>query len=198
MSSQTLVLLDVDGVLVDWYTAAGELFGYPKILENSLTVWDNSHDICPRINTDYEKLWAKIEEQGVEWWVDLAWLPWGGLLLYSLSHYCDTYLCTSPAGSPTAAAGKLAWARTIPYLDPQRVLPMSHKELLAAPGRILIDDHIDNVNKFTRAGGTGILFPAKWNGLRWVLNDPVQMRRWLTVLIDYCRDPSKNSAPTQP
>jgi len=38
-----------------------------------------------------------------------------------------------------------------------------HKEKLAAPCRLLIDDRSENVKAFRDAGGSAILVPRPWN-----------------------------------
>jgi 5'(3')-deoxyribonucleotidase len=37
------------------------------------------------------------------------------------------------------------------------------KELLAVESAVLIDDNEDNIEKFVSAGGSGVLWPRRWN-----------------------------------
>lgn len=40
----------------------------------------------------------------------------------------------------------------------------ARKELLAGADAILIDDRLENVEEFRKAGGEAVLFPSRWQG----------------------------------
>ncbi len=97
---------------------------------------------------------------------------WGGL-----------YVVTSPSRCPECVREKEDWLARHFGLPPDRMIPTPHKELMAVyteggayplfRSATLIDDYDRNVDRFTAAGGVGVLFPALHNRLHALAADPM-------------------------
>jgi len=145
-----LVFLDLDGVCVDFITAA-----------------------CAAHGTSREAFWAPITAGGAAFWHDLEPYPWFDDLLDAVSG-AEVYVCSSPSRDPGSLAGKVAWMYDhFPKHMHRQFVLTSHKHLLAKPGRFLVDDAEHNAEAWARAGGTPILFPRPWNRAAAESADPV-------------------------
>ncbi len=152
----------MDGVLCDFVTAflarAGKADPYP----NNPGRWD----IFNLVGLTWEEGFALISDQ--RFWETLSWHDEGTHFVQSCEAAVgqeNVYILSSPAKCPGAAAGKMEWLATwLPdYLD--RLVLTRHKEKLAAPNRILVDDYAKNVIKFEEAGGLCVQVPRPWNPL---------------------------------
>lgn len=158
------VLLDMDGVLVDFHGGILKLFGREDLITDypAGQYWINEP-----LGISEEDLFARLEKEGPEWWASLDQLPWALALYESLTHAVGprVYFCTSPTQDPASCAGKLAWMQQF-IGDPEfrNFFITPAKELLAGPDVVLIDDDPDNFKKFVRSGGKAIEFPARWSG----------------------------------
>lgn len=146
------ILLDLDGVLVDF---AG---GVKKI--------------CPDLDMPVGQWWKMEPEHWAKcdynFWKNLQWLPKGQLILDTVEWLFPNKhitICTSPCATPGCAEGKIEWIRThIPaYKRKYAICPC--KEGLASQQHLLIDDSLDNIEKFVAAGGYGFLVPGTNNFL---------------------------------
>jgi len=80
----------------------------------------------------------------------------------------NIFIATSATKSPECLAGKLEWIhRFLPKFLHRRYMIGSHKEVLANPFTLLIDDRRGNVDKFRKAGGHAILVPRPWNTMEY-------------------------------
>lgn len=173
----SLVLFDLDGVLVDMIGGVAVLFGVSG--EDVLRSWTpGEYDILPAIQravslsgsvgldtpSSESSIWRKIDACGEDFWKTLIPHEDGIDLLNCVieaGHECA--ICSTPSAHHSSAAGKVAWIQTwIPKMRRRFVLtPMKH--LLAKPGVVLIDDHDKNVEAFRAAGGEADLVPRPWN-----------------------------------
>lgn len=114
--------------------------------------------------------WKNIETQGEKFWSDMEAYHWFKDLYNRLTKLGRVYFLTSPSQSPTSLSGKLIWLQKQfnPGFKDYIITP--NKELLAGKNRYLIDDYPINIDKFTLAGGVGILFPQFWNSIKDVDN----------------------------
>jgi hypothetical protein len=154
-----MIILDLDGVLVNHHY--GILRTFPGLRKQ----YDAFERPVPwnwasRILDD--DIWKKLPST---WWEALPWTPEGRRILDLCEEKFGTDIClaTSPSESPAAAYGKMLWIEQyLPeYLGRCQIGRSKH--LLGQPGRILIDDSEDNIEKFCSRGGTGILVPRPWN-----------------------------------
>lgn len=155
-----LILLDMDGVLVNWKEAAHSLHG--KILDESS--WPAGQYECHEVlGMSEDDFWEPIHKAGYAWWAGLAPHEWAFDLVQLCMKYGDIGISTSPCKRGHSACGKSIWIQHYLPALARRMMIGAPKEWLAAPGRILIDDSDKKVKKFMAAGGRAILFPQKWN-----------------------------------
>ena len=152
------IFLDMDGVLCDFVSAALVANG-SELKHDQITEWDMAK-ILGKSPADF---WQAMNRDG--FWFDLA--PYPGLaLFFAAMRSCgEVYFCTSPAKHYGCASDKIAWLRK--HLGDEatdgRFFICKDKDMLARPGRILVDDYDSNIDKWNTAGGHGVLFPRPWN-----------------------------------
>lgn len=166
----TRILLDMDGVLVDFVKGALDLHGLqdPWTKEENLGEWD----ICSLVGMKPKDFWAPL---GKEFWTKLDWTPQGEEILDYLERLFgpgSICLLTSPPLTSGSAQGKINWISEEAPLYRRRFLVGPAKEFCAGPDSILVDDSEANVAKFKKAGGKAVLVPARWNRL--YCFDPLQ------------------------
>jgi hypothetical protein len=88
----------------------------------------------------------------------------------------NIYLLTAPTKDPECLAGKLDWiVDNMPTWIHRQYFVTPRKFMLAAPGRLFIDDSDHNINKWNdpgtdQKGGIGVLVPRPWNHMHAVDN----------------------------
>jgi hypothetical protein len=103
-------------------------------------------------------LWGEVD-----FWRNLPKYPWADDLVAAITAGCKCYILTSIGGGACSATGKIQWLQNhYPELAKSAILTR-RKEMLAAPGRVLIDDDPGNCQKWVERGGWGILFPHPRN-----------------------------------
>jgi 5'(3')-deoxyribonucleotidase len=134
------IFVDLDGVLTDFIKQLCALLDKP--LDRK---WEFTND---------PKIWKKIDEAGESFWTDMEWMPGGHELWNAVKKYNPTIL-TSPSRHESSKKGKRVWMKDnipeIPYIIDE------DKAKYAKKGYILIDDLAKNIDKWEKAGGTGIL-----------------------------------------
>lgn len=154
----------MDGVICDF---VGQ---YARLTQTNLSELDN-WDIANYVGISPSEFWANIDEYGEAFWSTMDKYPWTDGLIDFLMFTDHLYLCTSPSQSPSCLSGKMKWIqKNLPSELHRKFFITPHKEHLAGPARILIDDSERNVEKFRRAGGKAILFPQNWNSAK--ITDP--------------------------
>lgn len=157
-----LVLIDMDGVLVDFARPALAQFGQLGVYDN----WPpGEYDIEGVAGVPQDEFWAVLDNEGPEFWAGLPALPWALQLCYLVRNKVlnGFHIATSPSRAPASSMGKVHWLQK--FFDPgfRRYMLGSHKHLMAKPGVVLIDDSDEKCEKFIEAGGSAILFPQPWN-----------------------------------
>lgn len=178
-----MVFLDMDGVLCDFVGGALKALKLPA--DTPVTQMDMAAELqmLPR------QFWG-AQEDDPDFWLNLK--PYVGAValvqeLQALGF--DVYYSTSPSMHPNCASHKLRWLdQHIGKGESRRAMIGPCKELLAGLGRVLVDDHPTNCEKWERAGGTSILFPQPWNGLSML---GAGQYRWLVEQLLRFRDASK-------
>jgi len=154
------VLLDMDGVLVDFVGGVWKHWGftheYPK----------GDYDIIKATGLlmSPEQFWGNLS--GDDFWANLEWMPDGKEILAAIESLVpqkDICLLTSPILAPECSSGKHRWITHNAPAYKRQFLIGSAKEFCAGPDRILIDDSQSNCEKFVDAGGKAILVPRPWN-----------------------------------
>lgn len=156
---------DLDGVLANFVKGALEIHG--KELPYKDTRWDFCTPIGFNGPNDPE-FWKPM---GFEFWRELDPMEDGFKLFGQVERLVgvgNIGILTSPpkTNQAEAIAGKLAWVNRYLPEYVRNVIPTPAKHLIAGPGKILIDDHDGNIEKWEAGGGTGVTFPRPWNKLR--------------------------------
>lgn len=176
------IFCDLDGVLVDFDR------GFMELPENS-------DELSPG---DYEEkngknsIWPLIDKHGDEYWSELYWKGDGRELWDYLEEYKPTIL-SSPSRNPASIRGKAKWVKLnlrinedpvtklADYDGSTRLILMQQKHLFAKSANdILIDDTQSKIDKWTEAGGTGILH-----------NDATDTIKVLEKILERLRDGSQ-------
>lgn len=153
------VLLDLDGVLVDFVGGAAKHHGFDPKLANC---WD----FMPNTGISPADFWAPL---GKRFWSNLDWTPEGPAILKVVEAAvgaANVCVLTSPCDTEGCAEGKLRWIRDNMPDYRRRYFLGTAKEFVASHKLTLVDDHDKNVDQFLKAGGGGVLVPRPWNRLR--------------------------------
>lgn len=156
--------LDIDGVLVDFMSAAHRFHGIPysyKDYPYEYGDWDCIPPPTSEMTT--QEFWDALNE---EFWATIEWMPDGKEILHLVEMIFgvpNVCLLTSPTLLPRCASGKMRWI--------QREVPEYHRQFLIGPAKgfcankdtILIDDADHNILSYRKNGGEAILVPRKWN-----------------------------------
>ncbi len=164
--------LDMDGVLVDFCSAACRLHGFdPEAYPPN--VWDMPSVLGITPEEFYRPMTAK-------WWSFLKPTPECDILRDLLRRQ-DVRILTSPHDH-RSRRGKAFWAMIQWPGVPVVFAHYEQKPQYAGPGQVLLDDCDRNIEAWRAAGGVGILMPRRWNS-GW--REP-NARRALETLLDYC------------
>lgn len=166
-----LVLFDLDGVLADFATGVAKLFGKPAPGPDQA-----GQELAVALGVPSSAIWQRIDAQGRRFWEELPATPEADELVALARERAEIAIASSPSQDPASAAGKLRWIqqRFGRRFRDFHITP--RKDLLAAPGRLLVDDSTDHVTAFRAAGGTALLHPTWSNGGR-PATDPVAALR---------------------
>lgn len=157
------IYLDVDGVLANWVEGVRVAAGIEP------SVWDTvGHGLLPTQNQS--KIDAAMATR--EFWLGLARYPWADDLYTECKHHGEVMFCTQPFDSAECLAGKYQWLANHFNATMESVIFMRNKWRLANPRSLLIDDNVENCNRFQWAGGHSIIFPQPWNTADLILSDP--------------------------
>jgi len=145
--------LDIDGVLADFVGGVERVYGpAPR---------NNSWEIHEWYGMPSGEFWKGIDTR--EFWAGLAPLPYWEEMVTVCGNNGTVFLCSAPALSPECQAGKMEWIQRHFGQGYRSYIFAPRKELLAAPGRVLIDDNDENIRRFRDYGGSGIVYPQPWN-----------------------------------
>jgi hypothetical protein len=181
------VMLDMDGVVADFYTAAAALHRLP--LPNGgggLEAW-----WLPTIwNMSASKFY---DPMGYDFWRHMPKMPDADEIVVLLDGYFgieNICFLTSPVLTPGCMDGKRDWGREhypeIPTLISvtARESKVPPKEFCAHPDTLLVDDMERNTDPFEKAGGKAYLLPRPWNRMHYVEDDPVtDLRNYIETLL---------------
>lgn len=165
-----MILVDMDGVLCDFMGPAVRLHDFDA--EKVQSEWPSGEfDVCKVLGIAPMKFWERIDRQGFRFWESLPEYQWTQELIGIVN--CHEFVIAScPSWSPDSSSGKVGWLHKKFGRSFRAYMLGQRKELLAGPGRVLIDDNEDNCRKFVMAGGDAILFPRPWNRLAGI-TDPM-------------------------
>lgn len=168
-----IVLIDLDGVLVDFVGAALQAHGltapdeWPDVEDD---VYRRKKNIEKTFGIGKDEFWSPIHAQGEEFWANLPLLHDGMELYHRLAENRRVKICTTPSEHPSSSSGKVRWMQQqfgSKFRD-YVIAPMKWE--LAHSRAVLIDDFEDNILKFREHGGHAWLFPRPWNSRGVVVN----------------------------
>jgi len=151
------IYCDMDGVLTDF---SGDFMKLAKQLgEIDISERD---DVPNNAAARYEKIhgteafWKVVEDGGLKFWSDMAWMP-GGKKLWSYISKLDTEILSAPSKRvlQTCMKGKKMWCSKLgsPTIHFRSA---SKKREFANKNSILIDDLKSNISAWNASGGVGI------------------------------------------
>lgn len=151
-------MLDMDGVLVDMVKGCFDFFN------KQIPYRDVRWNLPPQLGMTQDEFWNPL---GYDFWANLDWTHEGEELLSELESIYEKniVLVSSPCDTPGCDEGKRAWVKKHLPEYKRRCFIGQDKFHLAAPNKILIDDHDPNIDKFREFRGHGCLVPRPWNRL---------------------------------
>jgi hypothetical protein len=183
------ILLDMDDVLVDFTGAYCKLIGVDERAVRAAwtpaTGWHMGTALTTvmRLHAplSLEQFWAPLQGD-VEFWEKLQPLPWFHDLIAMVYQFTDDiWVVSSPSECDSSYTGKVRWLKRVFGRSFTHFHLTPHKERLATPGSVLIDDREETVVKFQNACSRihagrsyGITFPQNYNSLYALTGTPKQ------------------------
>ena len=173
-----LVLFDLDGVLADFAAGVAKLFGKPAPGPELA-----GQELAAALDVPTAVIWQRIDALGRRFWEELPPTPEADALVALARERAQIAIASAPSQDPASAAGKLRWIqqRFGRRFRDFHITP--RKDLLAAPGRLLVDDHAEHVAAFRAAGGAAVLHPTWSNGGRPAAEPVAAFRAALDALL---------------
>lgn len=157
------VLLDLDGVLVDFIKGCCELHGRNDPYQDKEN--HGKFDLEKLFGIDSHQFWNGMEH---DFWYNLQPMHDAFEIVEAIESVVsqkDICILSSPSMNPGSMSGKIAWVeRNLPAYR-RSFLFGPKKEFCANPSHVLIDDYDKNTCRFSTAGGKTILVPRPWNSL---------------------------------
>ena len=162
------IILDLDGVVVDFVTSAMKMWyaegEYPESagwdIVKACNMLRDSKGL-PKLSE--KQFWSACRHS---FWTRLKFYPGAQDFIKTLEDrfgWENIVICTSDTLCPQSASGKSQWIATnMPRYKRQRFIG-SQKWRLANPNTILVDDADHNCERFEAAGGKAVLVPRPWN-----------------------------------
>ena len=155
------IFLDMDGVLVDFASGIRKVHGEPNGSGEL-----HNYDVEKFYDMSANQFWAPFDH---DFWEGLGWTDEGPSLLAGIEELVPrerVVLMTSPCMTKGAVEGKVSWIRRNLPVYSRQFFVGPPKHLAAGPGKILVDDHNLNVERFAEHGGQVVLVPRPWNKRR--------------------------------
>ncbi len=133
---------DLDGVLADFNKGYLNLTGI---------------DISKMSFQTGAKFWKPIDDAGEKFWSELEWMEDGEYLWNCIRSFnLDPVILSAPSKQKSSIIGKQKWVKRELKGVPLILKNAKQKQHFAAPNHILIDDRLDNCERWTHAGGISI------------------------------------------
>lgn len=171
------VFLDMDGVLADFVGGYCKLTGRDReeLEERWLTEHPGEWMLPKVLGCSLEEFWEPINKAGEEFWTGLEPTRhfWDIIDAVEICYSGDWFILSSPSRCHSSHSGKVKWLKNMFGSSFDRFMLTPHKELLAGPDRILIDDSDRNCDLFEAKGGRAYVFPTVGNSQFMNSNYPV-------------------------
>ena len=135
------IYCDMDGVLVDFEEGYERLTG--KNIKGNHVKGDAN-------------FWQPITDAGVKFWAGLKWM-YDGKELWSYIKKYNPEILSAPSREESSKIGKYVWIKNNIPGSKLILRSAERKQEFATLDSILIDDRIDNIQRWKDAGGIGIL-----------------------------------------
>lgn len=156
--ARPLVFLDLDGVCCDFLGGLCKKFG--RDIDDLPT---GIYDLPELFNTSFAVI-DDIVRNDYQFWRDLKPYPHTAEMMRFLHSYGEVrILSTAWNKSYCCHLAKLEWCAEHLKISSNEVILTPHKHLLAAQGRLLIDDRIDTCVHWCELGGSAVIFPTHHN-----------------------------------
>lgn len=169
------VLLDMDGVLVDFISGALEIHNIKETQEEIYKSNPGEWDLMKLLNMSAPAFFKPMDE---EFWAKLDWMPDGHQILVMLEKAFgqeNITICSSPSENYGCIDGKKRWIeRHLPRHYKHNTIFTNKKERCARSDTVLIDDSDKNILKFKEKGGVTYLVPRIWNSCYGVKNSCIK------------------------
>jgi 5'(3')-deoxyribonucleotidase len=162
------IFLDLDGVLVDFFTGVNKVFNIPKPPHRY--DWFEDYDIS---REQLNNVCGMRFFSGLDWMFDGQEIE---EVIRRKFGSGSIYLVTLPMPNSESWAGKVEWVnKHLSLYNKRLIITTAPKSLLAGPNSLLIDDKDENIAEFSMAGGQGILVPRLWNELHGWADEALQI-----------------------
>ena len=151
-STQYTLYCDMDGVLVDFEKKFEEVSG---------GISTNQY----RDEFGISAFWKLINEGGIDFWVDMDWMPDGKALFDYIKPNLYSLL-SAPSFDNSSVKGKEKWVSNNTPGTKLILSPAKNKQDYSKKGAILIDDRKDTIREWDSQGGFGILHTSTKNTIQ--------------------------------
>lgn len=157
------ILLDMDGVIVDFVGAALRIHGAEDLYTRPSSL--GCFDIEKLLGISTSAFWAGVDRDS-GFWGSLQKTPEADAIVAAAVEtvgWENIGVLTAPALADSCLIGKRSWLRVHYPRLVDRVTFARDKGWYASPNHLLIDDKNENVDGFRASGGIAILLPRPWN-----------------------------------
>lgn len=156
------IYLDMDGVCCNWLDATLITLNKEKLIKN---IPKDAFNIEQATKLDFLYIKEKIFEQGSEFWKNLEEFKWFKELYEELESLGEVIFLTAPSTDPSSLKGKLEWLQDRFGENFKSYIMTPQKYHCSSSSSILIDDTLDQCEKFIKNGGFAVMFPSELNHL---------------------------------
>ncbi len=172
----SVILLDLDGVVTNFIRSAARVHGYDE--KKLIDSWPRgTWDIERVIGVSLKDFLTPIEALKESFWEDMEVYDYADELFKVCQGYAHTFICTAQTGDPYSASGKVKFLKRWRGPKFSDFILTMHKELLARPDHLLIDDKDANITAFRGRHGKAILFPQIFNSMHAFSDKPMEYVR---------------------
>lgn len=159
-STESKLIIDLDGVLTDFFRAALTLHGRSDFPHQDI-IWNFNE----QLGIPDDEFYAPM---GYDFWANMPWTPEGQEFLAEITKGINpANICVSTACvlTPGCRDGKAAWVeRNLPdFFLHGRFHIGAAKDFFASPATVLVDDNDKNLAAFEKRGGRTVRVPRPWN-----------------------------------